>query len=283
LNHFPSSDPLSQINISGDEDLQLKIRKLCYDFRDIFSDVLSAEPAKIPPFNLKVDDSLWFVPKNRTPPRPQSTANQVDIVRQITELEKAGIIEKSQSPYYSQVLMVPKPDGSKRMCIDYRNLNDCTPDASWPIPNIAEMLRRIRNQKPKNFGTMDLTQGYHQAPITLSTRAYTSFILFCGVYQFTRLPFGPKRAPSYFQQVMATVVLAGLIYIACEMYIDDCNVFGKDTTEFIDRLTQVFLRFRKHNLFLKAKKCYFGYAELDFVGKVISEKGLKMSEKKMLL
>ena len=77
--------------------------------------------------------------------------------------------------------MVPKPDGSKRMCIDYRNLNDCTPDASWPIPNIAEMLRRIGNQKPKIFGTMDLTQGYHQAPITLSTRAYTSFILFCGV------------------------------------------------------------------------------------------------------
>ena len=80
---------------------------------------------------------------------------------------------------------------------------------------------------------------------------------------------------------MATVVLSGLIYIACEMYIDDCNVFGKDTTEFIDRLTQVFSRFRKHNLFLKAKKCYFGYAELDFVGKVISEKGLKMSEKKI--
>ena len=59
------------------------------------------------------------------------------------------------------------------------------------------MLRRIGNHKPKSFGTMDLTQGYHQAPITLATRAYTSFILFCGVYQFTRLPFGPKRAPSY--------------------------------------------------------------------------------------
>ena len=281
LKRFPSSDPLSLINISGDEDLQKRIRELCYHFRDIFSDVLPSQPANIPPFDLKVDDSKWSLPRNRTPPRPQSAANQVDIVKQLNELEAAGIIEKSQSPYYSQVLMVPKPDGSKRMCIDYRNLNDCTPDASWPIPNIAEMLRRIGNQKPKIFGTMDLTQGYHQAPLTLSTRAYTSFILFCGVYQFTRLPFGPKRAPSYFQQVMATVVLAGLIYIACEMYIDDCNVFGKDTNEFIDRLTQIFLRFRKHHLFLKAKKCYFGYAELDFVGKVLSEKGLQMSQKKI--
>ena len=85
------------------------------------------------------------------------------------------------------------------------------------------------------------------------------------------MPFGPKRAPSYFQQVIATVVLAGLIYITCEMYIDDCNVFGKDTIEFITRLRGVFLRFRTHKLFLKAKKCYFCYAETDFVGKVVSK------------
>ena len=80
---------------------------------------------------------------------------------------------------------------------------------------------------------------------------------------------------------MATVVLAGLIYTTCEMYIDDCNVFGKDTTEFINRLRGVFLRFRTHKLFLKAKKCYFGYAEIDFVGKVLSEKGLKMYQTKI--
>ena len=47
--------------------------------------------------------------------------------------------------------MVPKPNGTFRMCVDYRALNDCTADASWPIPNIAEMLRRIGSQKPKIF------------------------------------------------------------------------------------------------------------------------------------
>ena len=61
------------------------------------------------------------------------------------------------------------------------------------------------------------------------------------------------------------------------MYIDDCNVFGKDTTEFINRLRSVFLRFRIHKLLLKAKKCYFGYAEIDFVGKI----GLQMSQAKI--
>jgi hypothetical protein len=68
--------------------------------------------------------------------------------------------------------MVPKPDGSKRMCIDFRNLNDCTEDASWPIPHIAEMLRRIGTYKAKLFAALDLTQGYHQAPLTLAARVY---------------------------------------------------------------------------------------------------------------
>ena len=61
------------------------------------------------------------------------------------------------------------------------------------------------------FAVLDITQGYHQAPLTLAALAYTAFILFCGVYQFTRLPSGPKQAPSYFQQIMTTVVLAGRI------------------------------------------------------------------------
>ena len=93
------------------------------------------------------------------------------------------------------------------MCVDYRALNGCTPDASWPIPNIAEMLLRIGSRKPKIFGIMDLTQGYHQAPLSNTTKAYTAFITFSGAYVFTRLPFGPKRARSYFQEIMATVVL----------------------------------------------------------------------------
>ena len=128
---------------------------------------------------------------------------------------------------------------------------------------------------------MDLTQGYHQAPLTFATRAYTAFITFYGVYQFTRLPFGPKRAPSYLQEIMATVVLAGLIYMICEMNRDDCTVFGDTNIEFVSRLKLIFERFRKHNLYLKASKCFFGYSEVEFVGKVVSEKGLQISRTKI--
>ena len=275
--------PLLLINIdpSADKNLQSQIRTLCKSFEDIFSNELPPEPANIPPFDLIVDMEKWKIPRNRGPPRPQSTSKQTELIKTLTTLKRQGIIENSNATHYSQVLMVPKPDGSSRMCIDYRALNDCTPDASWPIPNIAEMLRRIGAQKPKIFGVMDLTQGYHQAPLTLSARVFTAFITFSGIYQFTRLPFGPKRAPSYFQESMASIVLAGLIYNICEMYIDDCIVFADNTDEFISRLKQIFLRFRKHNLFIKASKCFFGYKELDFVGKVVSEAGLKMSRTKI--
>ena len=67
------------------------------------------------------------------------------------------------------------------MCIDFRNLNNCTEDKSHPTPHIGEMLRRIDTHKAKVFAVLDLTQGYHQAPLTLAARAYTALILFCGV------------------------------------------------------------------------------------------------------
>ncbi len=71
--------------------------------------------------------------------------------------------------------------------------------------------------------------------------------------------------------MMATVVLAGVLYVTCEMYLDDCIVFGND----------VFIRFREKNLFLKAKKCKFGVTRLEYVGRVISKEGLSMSAEKI--
>ena len=80
---------------------------------------------------------------------------------------------------------------------------------------------------------------------------------------------------------MATAVLTGLIYMICEMYIDDCTVFGDTNIEFVSSLKLIFERFRKHNLYIKASKCFFGYSELEFVGKVVSEKGLQISRTKI--
>ena len=105
-----------------------------------------------------VETEKWRVPSNRLPPRPQSALNQAELVMTLDTLKKGGIIEPSQASHYSQVLLIPKPDGSSRMCINYIALNACTPDVSFPIPNIWQLFVRMGTKKPTIFGVMDLTQ-----------------------------------------------------------------------------------------------------------------------------
>ena len=171
-------DVLTLISIKGDSNLQENIRTLWTEFKEIFSNELPAEPAKIEPFNLVVETEKQRVPSNRLPPRPQSVLKQAELVKTLDILKKGGIIELSQASHYSQVLLVPKPDGSSRMFMNYIALNECTPDVSFPIPNIRQLFVRMGTKKPTIFGVTDLTQGYHQAPLTFATRAFTAFITF---------------------------------------------------------------------------------------------------------
>ena len=130
---------------------------------------------------------------------------------------------------------------------------------------------------------MDLTSSYHQTPTNHGSKVLTAFICYCGVYQFTRLPYGPRRAPSYsyIEEMMATIVFNGLIHICCEMYLDDCIVFARGQDEFLARLERVLRRFRCFVLLLKAKKCRFGMSQIDYIGRQISSQGISMSKEKI--
>ena len=140
-----------------------------------------------------------------------------------------------------------------------------------------------RFSETDNLWQVDFAQAYHQAALTLATTKYTSFILYSGVYQFTRLPSGLKQAPSYFQEMIATEVLNTLLYRILEIYIDDVNVFGNSPEDFVTRLREFFSRIRLHKMILQPSKCYLGYADLKFVGKVISQEGLRMSQSNIQL
>ena len=271
---------LDEIHVEGDEDLQNGIKTLCKEFEDIFSNTLPSTPSKMEPFDIKVDAVAWRDPKNRMPHRRQSPKKEVEIQRQVTLLLDQGIIQRSKAQYYSQVILAPKPNDEWRFCVDYRNLNAASDSGSHPISNIKQMLNRIGDHKSKIYGVLDLTQGYHQCSLTLATMVLTAFIVFCGIYEFTRLPFGPKKAPPHFQEQMAARVLLGLIYFICEVYLDDIIVHGKTTTEFLFRLREVFKRMRKFNLKVKPRKCRLGMPKVEYCGREISELGLTMSEKK---
>jgi len=150
----------------------------------------------------------------------------------------------------------------------------------WPIPNIQAMLQRIGSEKAKYYAVMDLTSGYHQAPLSASARIFTAFITFCGVYEWLRVPMGLKGAPSYFQKMMASVVLMGLLYYICELYLDDILIYAKTHEEFLERCEKVFKRLDKHKLTVNPTKCSFGMNEVEYVGHRINEHGLSFSNEK---
>jgi len=106
--------------------LQVQLKALCAEFKEIFSTEVSAEPADFPPFEIKVNVEKWKVSANKTPPRSQTMAKQYKTAAQIEKMLKLNIIRESQSAEHSQVLLTPKPNGKWRFCIDYRNLNNCS-------------------------------------------------------------------------------------------------------------------------------------------------------------
>ena len=198
---FPSEDPLSQINISGSNEFRSQIIALCSEFRHLFCQKLPPTPALLKPFDIVVDESKWERPCNRTAPRRMAPKAQLEVQRQISEMLAAGIItDGSKATHYSQVLLVPKPGVDKfRMCIDYRNLNDCTKDASYPIPNIDQMFRRIGLKKP---------QFWVHGPNYWVPPSFSFFILPC-IYSIYTVLWFIRVYPSSFRPQKSTILLTG--------------------------------------------------------------------------
>jgi len=269
--------------IHGSETLKQQLTQLCIEYKDIFSTLLRPTPAKIPAYEIQCDIEKWHTNKNRIPARVQTHAKQAETIRQVTEMLKNNVIRKSQASSYSQILLTPKPNNKWRFCIDYRNLNATCVKQGWPIPNIKLMIQRIGQTVPKStiFGKIDLTSGYHQAPLNQSSAILTAFITIIGVFEWLRVPMGLGGAPSYFQQVMATVVLVGLLHVICELYIDDIFIHAATEEEFIIRVRQVFERFRKHKITINPHKCILGKHEIEFVGHLVSKDGITFTRERL--
>ena len=251
---------VDKIKISGPPELQRGLRELCLEYSDIFSEYVRSEPAHVPPMELTVDPTIWEVSRNRAPPRPQSKNKTEEIKKQVDKLLELGVIGTSTASEHSQVHLVPKPTpGEWRFCIDFVNLNAATTgQEGWPLPNVSQMLQRIGEKRAKFYGVMDLTAGYHQLPLATTSMLFTAFITFMGLYHWFRLAMGLRGAAPYFQRTLATIVLAGLMYAICELYIDDLLVFAQTIPVFLENLRCVFMALRLYNIALNPKKCRFG-------------------------
>jgi len=143
------------------------------------------------------------------------------------------------------------------------------------------VLERIGRQKPRYFSVLDLTSGYHQAELSIDSRKYTAFVTSMGMFHWKRVPMGLKGAPTYFQQAMQSHVLAGLMWVILELYIDDLIVFGREEKEYLARMRQLFQRLRMKGITLNPKKCRLGMSSVEYVGHQIDSTGLSYSAAKV--
>lgn len=148
--------------------------------------------------------------------------------------------------------MVRKKDGTYRLCVDYRALNDRTITDAYPLPRIQDTLDTLANAKW--FSTLDLASGYWQVELTPRARRAAAFCTRKGLFQWNVMPFGLCNAPATFQRLMDRV-LAGMQWETCLVYLDDIVVLAKDVPEMLQRLSQVFQRLQQANLKLKPAKC----------------------------
>jgi transposase InsO family protein len=186
------------------------------------------------------------------------------------------IIQHSQSPWNFPILIVPKKlDASGRrkwrICVDFRKLNEVTVGDSSPLPNTQEILDKVG--RARYFSALDCASGYHQVPLAEDDRVKTAFSTAAGHYEYLRMPFGLKSAPSTFQRLMNSVFL-GLIGMRCFVYLDDI-LFGESLQEHNERLREVFDRLRQCNLKMEPDKCEFLNTKLSYLGHIVTNEGVK--------
>ena len=194
------------------------------------------------------------------------------IAKMVKEMEETGVIKPSSSPWASPIVLVPKKDGTTRFCVDYRRLNSVTKKDVYPLPRIDDILDTLGGKEV--FSSLDLAAGYWQVGLDAESAAKSAFITHQGLHEFVRMPFGMCNAPATFQRLME-IVLAGLLWDSCFVYIDDLLVCSPTFQEHLEHLCQVFTRLRKAGLRLQARKCKFLREEVLYLGHVVTKHGIK--------
>ena len=252
-----------------------KFRALLIKYRGIFA--LKGEPlgrTGIVKHEINVDNK----PPIRQAPR-RIPIHQVDTVETaMKEMQDAGVIRPSESPWASPIVLVKKKDGTTRFCIDFRRLNEVTVKDAYPLPRIEDNLDALVGSK--YFSTLDMASGYWQVEMSDTDKAKTAFATRYGLWEWNVMPFGLCNAPATFQRLMERV-LAGLQWRILALYLDDVIVFASSIEDHLNRLEEVFKRCQEAGLKLKPKKCSFLQESVQFLGHLVDAKGVHTDPEKI--
>ena len=255
--------------ISGEQELD----KLLRQHSCIFEDKLGSVK------DLKVK---LFVKENSTPKffkaRTLPLSLREKVSEELDKLQANGIIVPVKfSSWAAPVVPVIKRDGNVRLCGDYKlTINSVAKNEVYPLPRIEELFAAVSGGKV--FSKLDLSHAYLQLQLDESSQEYVTINTHRGLYRYTRLPFGVASAPAIFQRTMETV-LKGLPMVVA--YLDDILVAGRTEQEHLTNLAQVLERLNSAGMKLKKEKCAFCLPQVEYLGHVISEEGLRPSSSKI--
>jgi hypothetical protein len=248
---------------------------------NVVSEFLDVFPKELPgmPPERKVEFAIELIPgtapiSNRA--YRVSGLELVELKKQIDELSEKGYIRPSTSPRAAPVLFMEKKDDTKRMCIDYRALNEVTVKNKYPLPRIEDLFDQLRGASV--LSKIDLRSGYHQLRIRPLDIPKTAFITKYGLYEFTVMLFDLTNATAYFMYLMNSVFM-DYLHKFIVVFIDD--ILTQNEQEHEEHLRKVLQRLRDCQLYAKLSKCEFWISEVLFLGHIINREGLAIDPKKV--
>ena len=263
---------LEKITINSN--LPTNLRNQCIDFLTNFQDVFSMGDNDIGhcstvKHRIDLQDDRPIKQRSR-----YISPTMYDEVRShFHQLLSSGVIRKSQSPWSSNAVLVRKKDGTLRVCVDFRQLNQRTVKDAYALPRIDDILQSLGSST--FFTVLDMKSGYHQIEIEEQHKERTAFTVGpLGFFEWNRLAMGLCNAPATYQRLMEEI-LGDLHLKTCVIYLDDILVFSKSYEDHLERLQCVFQRLRKHGLKLSPKKCKFFMERVSYVGHVVSSSGIE--------
>lgn len=253
---------VNEVKLSNTNSLQATLRRHGNVFNNSFGEIKEFE-ARV---ELKDATPRFF--KARHIPY----ALQDRVKSEIDRLEKIGVLKKvERSDFASPQVVVPKKDGTLRLCGDYKvSINEHIVDQPYMLPTAEDLFATLTGGE--KFTTLDLSQAYAQVKVEECSQKYLTVNTIKGLYQVTRLPYGIKSAPHIFQSIMDQI-LQGIPGVCC--YLDDILITAKSDEEHLRRLETVLQRLEKYNVKLRKDKCTFLASEVKYLGHVIDKSGRK--------
>ncbi|WVZ52027.1 LOW QUALITY PROTEIN: hypothetical protein U9M48_003122 [Paspalum notatum var. saurae] len=247
------------------------VANLLQEFKDVFPAEI---PPSLPPLR-RIEHQIDLIPGATLPNRAAYRTNPEEakeIQRQVQELLDHGYVRESLSPCVVPVILVPKKNGTWRMCVDCRAINNITIRYRHPIPHLDDMLDELSGSVM--FTKIDLRSGYHQIRMKLGDEWKTAFKTKFGLYEWLVMPFGLTNAPSTFMRLMNEVLLHAV-------YFDDILIYSKSFDEHLDHLHAVFVALRNARLFANLEKCTFCTDRVGFLGYIVTPQGIEVDETKI--